>query len=101
MVEGGITRITELRIVGNQAFSDAALLRLFTLDTGNWLSWYTRSDRYARERLNADLETLRSHYLTRGFLEFTIDSTQVAISPDKGEMAVSYTHLTLPTTPYV
>jgi len=89
VVEGGITRITELRIVGNQAFSDAALLRLFTLDTGNWLSWYTRSDRYSRERLNADLETLRSHYLTRGFLEFTIDSTQVAISPDKGEMAIT------------
>lgn len=91
VVEGGITRITELRIVGNQAFSDATLLRLFTLDTGNWLSWYTRSDRYSRERLNADLETLRSHYLTRGFLEFTIDSTQVAISPDKGEMAITIT----------
>ncbi|MDO8274900.1 MAG: outer membrane protein assembly factor BamA, partial [Serpentinimonas sp.] len=89
VVEGGITRIRELRIVGNQAFSESTLLRLFALDTGNWLSWYTRSDRYSRERLNADLETLRSHYLTRGFLEFTIDSTQVAITPDKGEMAIT------------
>ena len=89
VVEGGITRIGELRIVGNQAFSDSTLLSLFALDTGNWLSWYTRSDRYSRERLNADLETLRSHYLTRGFLEFTIDSTQVAITPDKGEMAIT------------
>lgn len=53
------------------------------------MSWYTKSDRYARTKLNADLEALRSYYLARGFLEFRIDSTQVAMSPDKQEMAIT------------
>lgn len=87
--EGGISRIREIRIVGNEVFSDSTLRGLFDLDTGNWLSWYTRSDRYSRARLNADLETLRSFYLTRGFLEFSIDSTQVGITPGKEEMSIT------------
>ena len=53
------------------------------------MSWYTKADRYSRAKLNADLETLRSHYLARGYLEFRIDSTQVAISPDKRDMSVT------------
>ncbi len=87
--EGGVTRIREIRIVGNEVFSDSTLRGLFDLNTGNWLSWYTRSDRYSRARLNADLETLRSYYLTRGFLEFSIDSTQVGITPGKEEMSIT------------
>lgn len=87
--EGGPTRIKELNIVGNRAFSDKELRALFELDTGGWLSWYTKSDRYSRTKLNADLEALRSYYLQRGFLEFRIDSTQVAISPDKQEITVT------------
>jgi len=87
--EGGVTRIREIRIAGNEVFSDATLRGLFDLNTGNWLSWYTRSDRYSRARLNADLETLRSFYLTRGFLEFSIDSTQVGITPGKDEMSIT------------
>jgi outer membrane protein insertion porin family len=59
------------------------------LDVGGWLSWYTKSDRYSRTKLNADLEALRSYYLSRGFLEFRIDSTQVAISPDKQDISVA------------
>jgi outer membrane protein insertion porin family len=65
------------------------LLGLFDLDTGGWLSWYTKSDRYSRTKLNADIETLRSYYLSRGYLEFKIDSTQVAISPDKQSIAIT------------
>ncbi len=89
VVEGDVAKIREIRIVGNQAFPESTLLGLFDLNTGGWLSWYTRSDRYSRAKLNADLETLRSYYLTRGFLEFNIDSTQVALSPDKREMSIT------------
>jgi len=89
VVEGDIAKIKDIRIVGNQAFSESTLRNLFDLDTGGWLSWYTKSDRYSRAKLNADIETLRSYYLTRGYLEFRIDSTQVAISPDKQDMSIT------------
>ncbi len=89
VVEGDVARIKELRIVGSKAFSESTLRDLFDLDTGGWMSWYTKSDRYARTKLNADLETLRSYYLSRGFLEFKVDSTQVAISPDKRDMSIT------------
>ena len=89
VVEGDVAKIKEIRIVGNQAFPESTLRNLFDLDTGGWLSWYTKSDRYSRAKLNADIETLRSYYLTRGYLEFRIDSTQVAISPDKQDMSIT------------
>ena len=89
VVEGEVAKINEIRIVGNKAFSESTLRGLFDLDTGSWLSWYTKSDRYSRAKLNADIETLRSYYLTRGYLEFRIDSTQVAISPDKQDMSIT------------
>jgi len=83
ITEGMPARIKDIDIVGNQAFSDSRLKDLFDLDTGNWMSWYTKSDQYSRAKLNADLEALRSFYLARGYLDFKIDSTQVAMSPDK------------------
>ena len=89
ITEGGPAKIGQIEIVGNKAFSDATLRDLFNLDTGGWMSWYTKSDRYSRTKLNADLEALRSYYPSRGFLEFRIDSTQVAMSPDKQEMAIT------------
>ena len=89
VVEGDVAKIQDIRIVGNQAFSESTLRDLFDLDTGGWLSWYTKSDRYSRAKLNADLESLRSYYLTRGYLEFHIESTQVAISPDKDDMTIT------------
>jgi outer membrane protein insertion porin family len=89
ITEGGPAKIKQIQIVGNKAFSESVLRDQFNLDTGGWMSWYTKSDRYARTKLNADLEALRSYYLSRGFLEFRIDSTQVAISPDKQEMAIT------------
>jgi outer membrane protein insertion porin family len=93
VTEGGVAKIREIRIVGNEAFSESELKDLFSLDTGGWLSWYTKSDRYSRTKLNADLETLRSHYLNRGYLEFNIDSTEVAISPDKQDISITI-HIT-------
>ena len=89
MVEGDVAKIKEINVVGNKAFSESTLRNLFDLNTGGWLSWYTKSDRYSRAKLNADIETLRSYYLTRGYLEFKVDSTQVAISPNKQDISVT------------
>ncbi|WP_140625808.1 outer membrane protein assembly factor BamA [Methylibium rhizosphaerae] len=89
VTEGGIAKIKEIRITGNKAFSESTLLGQFDLDTGGWLSWYTKSDRYSRAKLNADLETLRAYYLNRGYLEFNVESTQVAISPDKQDITIT------------
>ncbi|ANY62021.1 outer membrane protein assembly factor BamA [Comamonas aquatica] len=88
VTEGEAAKINDIRIVGNQAFSESTLKKQFDQDTGGWLSWYTKSDRYARSKLNADLETLRSYYLQRGYLDFRIESTQVAISPDKQKISL-------------
>ena len=89
VTEGAPARIREIRIVGARAFSESTLRDQLELDTGGWLNFYTKADRYSRAKLNADLETLRSYYLTRGFLEFRIDSTQVAISPDKQDISIT------------
>jgi outer membrane protein insertion porin family len=89
ITEGGPAKIGQIEIVGNKTFSDAVLRDQFNLDTGGWMSWYTKSDRYSRTKLNADLEALRSYYLSRGFLEFRIDSTQVAMSPNKQDMSIT------------
>jgi outer membrane protein insertion porin family len=89
VTEGQVAKIKEMRIVGAQAFKESELRDLFDLDSGGWLSWYTKSDRYSRLKLNADLEKLRSHYLARGYVDFRIDSTQVAISPDKQQISVT------------
>lgn len=89
VTEGGPSKIKEIRITGNQSFSEGTLKDQFNLDVGGWLSWYTKSDRYSRTKLNADLEALRSYYLSRGFLEFRVDSTQVGISPDKQDISIA------------
>lgn len=89
VVEGEPAKISEINIVGNKAFSESTLRNLFDLDTGGWLSWYTKSNRYSRAKLNADIESLRSYYLTRGYLEFKVESTQVAIQPNKTDIGIT------------
>jgi outer membrane protein insertion porin family len=89
ITEGEPAKIRDIRIVGNKAFSQSTLKGLFDLDTGGFFSWYTKSNRYSRVKLNADLESLRSYYSQRGYLEFSIDSTQVAISTDKQDLTVT------------
>ena len=89
VTEGESARIREVHVVGNKAFSESTLLSLFDQDSGGFMSWYTKSNQYSRAKLNADLETLRSYYITRGYLEFRIDSTQVAISPDRKDLTVT------------
>jgi outer membrane protein insertion porin family len=89
VTEGETAKISDIQIVGNQAFSQSTLRDLFDLDTGGWMSWYTKSNQYTRAKLNADLETLRSYYLTRGYLEFKIESTQVSILPNKTDIGIT------------
>ncbi len=89
VTEGDIAKIKDIRIVGSKAFSESSLRGLFDLDTGGFMSWYTKSDRYSRAKLNADIETMRSYYLARGYLEFRVDSTQVAISPNKQDVTIT------------
>lgn len=89
VTEGDVTKIKQMRITGNHAFSESTLLSQMDLTTGGWLTWYTKSDQYARSKLNADLETLKSYYLNRGYLEFKVESTQVSISPDKQKISVA------------
>ena len=89
VIEGEPATISEIHIVGNKVFEEPALRKLFDLDTGGWMSWYTKSNRYSRAKLNADIETLRSYYLTRGYLEFKVESTQVAILPNKTDIGIT------------
>jgi len=87
--EGEVAKIQGINIVGAEAFSEDTLLGQFTLRTPGWMTWYTKHDRYAREKLSADIETLRSYYQNRGYLDFRIDSTQVSITPDRREIYIT------------
>ncbi len=87
--EGDVTKIREINIIGNKAFTEKDLLQQFVLQTPGWLTWYTKNDQYSKQKLAGDLETLRSFYLNRGYLEFRIDSTQVSITPDKQDIYIT------------
>mgnify|MGYP000007437793 FL=1 len=81
--EGQVSKIVQINIIGNKAFKESVLRDEMSLSTPNWLSWYTKNDLYSKQKLTADLESIRSFYLNRGYLEFLIESAQVSISPDK------------------
>jgi outer membrane protein insertion porin family len=87
--EGKRARIQQINVVGNSAFAEDELLGQLQLRTPNWLSWYRQDDRYAKEALSADLETLRAYYMDRGYADFAITSSQVAIGPEKNDIFVT------------
>jgi outer membrane protein insertion porin family len=87
--EGARARIRQINIVGNHSFADEAILDKFQLKMPNWLSFIRQDDRYSREALQGDLETLRSFYMDQGFADFRTESTQVALSPDKKDIFVT------------
>jgi outer membrane protein insertion porin family len=87
--EGDVTKIRGINIVGNKAFREKDLLQLIELQTPGWLTWYTKNDQYSKQKLSGDLESLRSHYLNNGYLEFNIESTQVSITPDKRDIYIT------------
>ncbi len=87
--EGDRAKIRQVNIVGNEIFEENEIREDFELQTANWLSWIRQDDRYSKEALEGDLETLRSYYMDRGYADFRIESTQVAISPNKKDIFVT------------
>jgi len=84
--EGKAAKIRHINLVGNESYSDEEITKGWESHTSNWLSWYKRDDQYSREKLSGDIEKLNAWYLNRGHVDFSLDSTQVAISPDKKDM---------------
>jgi outer membrane protein insertion porin family len=89
VVEGDVSRIKGVNIIGNKAFSQKQLTQLITLTPSNLWSFYTKNDQYSKQKLSGDLEALRSFYLNQGYLEFNVESTQVTISPDKQDIFIA------------
>ena len=87
--EGEEASITQINIVGNQAFDDETLIDIFESKTPNLLSFYIKSDRYSKQKLSGDLERLRSYYLDRGYINFRVTSSQVALSPDRERVYIT------------
>ncbi|MBY0573926.1 MAG: outer membrane protein assembly factor BamA, partial [Undibacterium sp.] len=87
--EGDIARIGAINIIGNKAFSDGDLQDLLTLSTPTWFSWYSKNDQYSKQKLSGDIESLRSFYQNRGYLEMQILSTQISITPDKKQIYIT------------
>jgi len=89
VVEGEVAKIRQISIIGAKAFREKDLIDLFVLRTPGMMTWFSKHDQYSRQKLQADLETLRSFYLNRGYLEFNVDSTQVSITPDKKDVYIT------------
>lgn len=87
--EGQVARIRQINIIGNKAFSDSELRGLMNLRTPGWFTWYTKADQYSKQKLTGDIETIRSYYLNRGYLEAQVESTQVSITPDKKDIYIT------------
>lgn len=87
--EGKRAVIRQINFVGDTQYPPKEIMQTLELHTPNWLSWYKQDDRYSRESLQGDLEKLKSYYMDRGYANFQIDSTQVAIAPDKEDIFIS------------
>ncbi|HVR82583.1 MAG TPA: outer membrane protein assembly factor BamA [Luteimonas sp.] len=87
--EGKAAKIRHVNLIGNEKFKQKDITNSWESKESNWLSWYRRDDQYSREKLSGDLEKLDEYYLDRGYLDFSVDNTQVAISPDKSDMFIT------------
>jgi outer membrane protein insertion porin family len=87
--EGKRAKIREINVVGNTKYKPKEILDTLELKTPNWLSWYKQDDRYSRETLQGDLEKVRNFYMDRGYANFNIESTQVAIAPEKQDIFIT------------
>ncbi len=89
IVEGKRAKIRQINIVGNHTFKEKEILETLELKTPNLLSFYKQDDRYSRESLQGDLEKVRSFYMDRGYANFDVESTQVAIAPEKDDIFIT------------
>jgi len=89
--EGDLAKISEINFVGNEAFSQSTLRDQLELTTSGFMTWYTGTDKYSREKLEGDIERIRSYYLDRGYLEFSSEPPQVSISPDRQNIFITFT----------
>ena len=89
VVEGEVSKIKQINLVGNQAHKEDELLDMMKLSTPDWMSWFSNNDQYSKQKLSADMEAMRSFYMDSGYLEFNIDSTQVSITPDKKDIYIT------------
>jgi outer membrane protein insertion porin family len=89
VVEGEVSKIKQINLVGNQTYSEDDLLDMLKLSTSDWMSWFSKNDQYSKQKLSADMEAIRSFYMDNGYLEFAIDSTQVSITPDKKDIYIT------------
>ena len=89
VIEGDVSKIKQINIVGNAVYSEDDLLDLMKLSTPDWMSWFSKDDQYSKPKLSADLESLRSFYMDSGYLEFNVDSTQISITPDKKDIYIT------------
>jgi len=88
--EGTVSKIKHINVVGNTVFTDDELIDAFELqETGGWFSFFQSDDKYSKEKLESDLESLSSYYMDRGYLQFEIESTQVAVSPTKDSVFIT------------
>ncbi len=87
--EGEAASISSIRFVGNRVMDDETLQEQMQLTTSGWMSWYTKSNLYSREKLAADIEAIRSYYLNNGYLDFKVDSVQVSIAPNKQDIFIT------------
>jgi len=87
--EGKAAKIRHINLIGNEKFEEENIRDSWESREHNWLSWYRRDDQYSREKLSGDLEKLNNYYLDRGYVDFSVDSTQVSISPDRQDMFIS------------
>ena len=89
IVEGDATKIKQISFVGNKSFSDSELRRQINLTTPGWLTWLTKTDQYSKQKLSGDIESIKSYYQNRGYIEMQVESTQVSITPDKKDIYIT------------
>ncbi|MFJ7566023.1 outer membrane protein assembly factor BamA [Herminiimonas sp. NPDC097707] len=87
--EGDVSRIKNINIIGSKVFSEKDLIKMLSLRTPGWFTWYSKADQYSKQKLAGDIETLKSYYQNRGYIEMQIESTQVSISPDKKDIYIT------------